>query len=45
MYADGLTIGVIKRDALRELMNGTLRLRHPVAVCTRRTRKLLNDLD
>ena len=36
MYADGLTKGVIKRDALFEVMAGTLRLRHTVAVCTRR---------
>ena len=39
MYADGLTKGVIKRDALKEIMNGTLRLRHAVAVCTRRLAK------
>ena len=35
MYADGLTKGVIKRDALFEIMAGTLRLRHAVSVCTR----------
>ena len=45
MYADGLTKGVIKRDALRELMSGTLRIRHNVAVCTRRARKKLDGLD
>ena len=39
MYADGLTKGVIKRDALKEIMNGTLRLRHAVAVYTRRLTK------
>ena len=36
MYADGLTKGIIKRDALLEIMHGTLRLRHDVAVCARR---------
>ena len=36
MYADGLTKGVIKRDALYEIMSGTLQLRHTVAICTRR---------
>jgi hypothetical protein len=36
MYADGLTKGVIKRDALHELMNGKLMLRHDVAVCKQR---------
>jgi len=45
MYADGLTKGIIKRDALKELMKGTLGLRHPTAVCTRRTRKKLDVLD
>ena len=45
MYADGLTKGVIKRDALRELMSGTLRIRHNVAVCTRRACKKLDGLD
>ena len=45
MYADGLTKGVIKRDALRELMKGIMKLRHPVAVCTCRARKTLNGLD
>jgi hypothetical protein len=45
MYADGLTKGVIKRDALRELMKGTMKLRHPVAVCTRRARRTLSGLD
>ena len=44
-YADGLTKGVIKRDALRELMKGTMKLRHPVAVCTRRARRTLSGLD
>ena len=45
MYADGLTKGVIKRDALYELMSGIVRLRHAVDSCTRRHRKALNDLD
>ena len=45
MCADGLTKGVIKRDALRELMKGAMKLRHPVVVCTRRARKTLNGLD
>ena len=36
MYADGLTKGVIKRDALHEVMSGTIRLRHNVEACTRR---------
>jgi hypothetical protein len=45
MYADGLTKGVIKRDALREIMYGTLRLRHNVAVCTRRPRQSFEQLD
>ena len=36
MYADGLTKGIIKRDALIEITHGTFRLRHAVAVCTRR---------
>jgi hypothetical protein len=36
MYADGLTKGVIKRDALHELMNGKLMLRHDVAICKQR---------
>ena len=30
MYADGLTKGVIKRDALYELMNSKIILKHPV---------------
>ena len=39
MYADGLTKGVIKRDALFELMTGIVRLKRSVDVCTRwRTR-------
>ena len=45
MYADGLTKGVIKRDALRELMKGTMKLRHSVSVCTRRARRTLSGLD
>jgi len=35
MYADGLTKGVIKRDALFEVMSGILKLRHSVDSCTR----------
>jgi hypothetical protein len=45
MYADGLTKGAIKSDALRELMSGTLRIRHNVAVCARREGKKLDGLD
>jgi hypothetical protein len=36
MYADGLTKGVIKRDALYEIMQGTMKLSHSVDVCTRK---------
>ena len=36
MYADGLTKGIIKRDALIEVMSGTFRLEHKVSVCTYR---------
>ena len=38
MYADGLTKGIIKRDALVECMSGTIQLRHSVETCTRRFR-------
>ncbi len=41
MYADGLTKGAIKRDALYETLSGIVRLRHPVAVCTRRRLALM----
>jgi hypothetical protein len=33
MYADGLTKGIINRDALYEAMSGIIKLRHPVCVC------------
>ena len=36
MYADGLTKGVIKRDALYEAMSGVIVLRNKVDICTRR---------
>jgi hypothetical protein len=39
MYADGLTKGVIKRDALMDIMRGTVKLNHSVAVCARRNNK------
>jgi hypothetical protein len=50
MYADGLTKGIIKRDALYEIMSGTMMLRNPVFICTRRFKQLmyqchLTDLD
>ena len=38
MYADGLTKGVIKRDALYEAMSGKIQLRHSVNICIRRFR-------
>jgi len=38
MYADGLTKGVIKRDALFEAMAGWCQLRHNVEICIRRFR-------
>ena len=37
MYADGLTKGIIKRDALVSIMDGTVGLHHKVAVSTRRS--------
>ena len=47
MYADGLTKGVIKRDALYEAMSGSIMLRHSVSICTRRFQRThaLTELD
>jgi hypothetical protein len=44
MYADGLTKGVIKRDALYEVMKGKVCIRNPVAVCNQRFRKTTDVL-
>ena len=39
MYADGLTKGIIKREALYEISAGTFQLGRPVDVCTKRFRQ------
>ena len=43
MYADGLTKGVIKRDALHEVMKGKLITCNSVAVCKQRYKPRRND--
>ena len=41
MYADGLTKGAVSRTVVQEIMDGTMRLRHP---CQRWMTKLLNKV-